>query len=232
MNIGYQKKTTAEIKQQLTKHYRHKFSVTAGKGTASHWVGVRWIDGPSDEDVTYFCGSFNDSSRDDIMTDLWCGGQYTNTHREISIGAYIWAVRKICDDYGKPYPDVKISGDSAYVEGKNDYVMSNNGGYQYLSNYIHRLLHETHLSTIPENKKQYKVLEGSEFIKSPGSKYQCTTAMADMSIYRLNFNAAVLDFEQIKADFEKKEAEYLVSQAAEAQEMFGDDALEAYAYDI
>jgi hypothetical protein len=153
--------------------------------------------------------SFNDSSRDDITTDLWCGSQYTNTHREISIGAYIWAVRKICDDYGKPYPEVKISGDSAYIEGRNDYVMSNNGGYQYLSNYIHRLLHETHLSTIPENKKQYKVLEDSEFIKSTGSKYQYTTAMADMSIYRLDVNAAVLDFEQIKADFDRKEAEYL-----------------------
>lgn len=229
MSTDYQKKTTAEIKQLLTKHYRHKFSVTRDHGTASHWINVRWTDGPSSKDVTYFCGSFNDSKNDDIMTDLWCGSQYTNTHREISIGSFIWALRKICDDYGKPYPEVKISGDSAYVEGQNDYVMSNNGGYQYLSNYINRLLHETHLSTIPESKKQYKVLEGSEFVKGSG-RYQWTTAMADMSIYRLDMDMAILDFEQIKADFNRKEAEYL--KEAKAVAIFETEKTDSYAYNI
>jgi hypothetical protein len=206
MSIGYQKKTTAEIKKMLQAKFNHKFSVRRDHGTASRWIDVRWTDGPSYKEVNYFCGSFNDSSRDDIMTDLWCGSQYTNCHREISIGAYIWAVRKICDDYGKPYPEVKISGDSAHMEHKNDYVMSDNGGYQYLSNYVNRLLSDLDLRTIPAKDKEYNYKDGSLIVNSPG-KYQYTTAIADMGIYRLNFNAAISDFENIKAEFDKKEAE-------------------------
>ena len=47
MSQGYERKTTKEIKTALQAEFPGvKFSVTKGRGTASHWVSVRYVDGP------------------------------------------------------------------------------------------------------------------------------------------------------------------------------------------
>jgi hypothetical protein len=90
MSQGYERKTTKEIKKALQAEYPGvKFSVTKGRGTASHWIHVRYVNGPPEAVVRAFCGQYNDTKNDDIMTDLWCGSQYTNEYRELS-DKYAW----------------------------------------------------------------------------------------------------------------------------------------------
>lgn len=86
---------TKDIKKALIAEFDHPFSVTRGKGTAHHWIHIAWTDGPKSEDVRSFCFKFNDTARDDIQTDLWCGSQYTSEHREHSLEAFLWAVKEI-----------------------------------------------------------------------------------------------------------------------------------------
>jgi hypothetical protein len=102
----YEKKTTKEIKKALQDHFGYPFSVKKGSGTASHWVDVRWIDGPKPADVHDFCLQFNDTGRDDHMTDLWCGCQYTTEQREESYDAWMYAARIVCRKYGCEMPEV------------------------------------------------------------------------------------------------------------------------------
>lgn len=85
----FQKTETKDIKRELQKHFNWKFSVTRGRGTAYHWIGISWINGPPEKDVRSFCNKFNDTSGDDIMTDLWVGSQYTNEYREFT-PEYCW----------------------------------------------------------------------------------------------------------------------------------------------
>ncbi|KPL25613.1 MAG: hypothetical protein AMJ75_00445 [Phycisphaerae bacterium SM1_79] len=82
--MSYEKATTKQIKQALQSHFDYKFSVRQGRGTAHHWISVRWTDGPTQEAVRLFCGKYNDSANDDIITDLWCGSQYTTVSRSYS----------------------------------------------------------------------------------------------------------------------------------------------------
>ncbi len=91
MSADYVKKTTKEIKAMLVKEFGHKFSVTKGTGTASHWISVNWTDGPTSDQVHKFCLQFNDTGNDDVQTDLWCGCQYTSESRTIS-DRWSWAL--------------------------------------------------------------------------------------------------------------------------------------------
>ncbi|MCK4648827.1 hypothetical protein KAT51_04800 [bacterium] len=91
----FQQTETRKIKKALVAHFKHPFSVTRDKGTASHWISISWRDGATQEDIRRFCFKFNDSSRDDIQTDLWCGSQYTTENREHSLEAFLWATRQI-----------------------------------------------------------------------------------------------------------------------------------------
>lgn len=84
-----------EIKKALIAHFDHPFSVRRDRGTAHHWIQISWKDGPKSEDVRSFCFQFNDTARDDIQTDLWCGSQYTSENREHSLEAFLWAVKQI-----------------------------------------------------------------------------------------------------------------------------------------
>ena len=101
----YTIKTTAQIKKALVAEFKHKFSVTKGKGTASHWIEIHWVDGPTEAMVRKFTRKFNDSDRDDTMTDLWCGSQYTSESRDVSAEKHIPAILKICEKYGLPKPE-------------------------------------------------------------------------------------------------------------------------------
>lgn len=91
----YQSATTKEIKKALVAHFSHPFSVRKDRGTASHWIQISWIDGPTGEDVRSFTSKYNDTARDDIMTDLWCGSQYTSESREFTLEAFLWGVKQI-----------------------------------------------------------------------------------------------------------------------------------------
>jgi hypothetical protein len=76
----YESKTTKEIKNDLKSFFNNeiKFSVKKDRGTASHWVNISWTDGPTMDQVRSRTRQFNDTARDDHMTDLWCGCQYTS----------------------------------------------------------------------------------------------------------------------------------------------------------
>jgi hypothetical protein len=99
---GFERAEPKEIKRQLVAKFNHPFSVSRDRGTASHWINVRWEDGPTDSEVRDFLFKFNDSGRDDIMTDLWCGSQYTNTHRSISADLYRKAAEAVGKAWGVP----------------------------------------------------------------------------------------------------------------------------------
>ncbi len=127
----YQSSTTKEIKKALVSNFNYPFSVTRGKGTAYHWINIRWTDGPDDKAVRNFCFKFNDSSRDDIQTDLWCGSQYTSEHRENSAEAFQWAVNEIEKEWGVKIKVTSIDSwradgtKTAYIERDDDILVGN-----------------------------------------------------------------------------------------------------------
>lgn len=148
----FQKSDTKEIKRALQKHFNYPFSVRRDRGTASHWINVTWVDGPTQHDVRQFCSKFNDTARDDIMTDLWCGSQYTTENREISAKAYIWAVRKIEKEYGVNLKVTiqeswKGNGEkTAYIATQDDIIIENDNpdySQRYASNTVNRKIYNT-----------------------------------------------------------------------------------------
>lgn len=153
--------TTQEIKKLLIKHFNFPFRVRKGRGTASHWISIHWEDGPTSEDVRKFLAQFNDDSRDDIMTDLWCGSQYTNEHRKISDAAYLWAARKIETDYGVKLPLTYQTGSRPFLSQCND-VNLGGDGYLPASQAINMLLMKTDFrdgSLIGKNKEITALLD-------------------------------------------------------------------------
>lgn len=82
MKKEFWKTETAPLKKELAEKFKCKFSVT--KKAGSRYIHVNWIDGPTLGAVQKFCGRFNDDNRDDIMTDLFIGSQYTLEQREYS----------------------------------------------------------------------------------------------------------------------------------------------------
>lgn len=105
---GFKKATTAEVKKALVKHFNHKFSVTRGRGTAYHWMHVRWVDGPPEPVVRRFMSIFNDDKNDDMMTDLWCGSQYSGESRDLSVEAFCFMAARVAKKFGLPKPVVRI----------------------------------------------------------------------------------------------------------------------------
>jgi hypothetical protein len=168
--MRYQVKSTKEIKQALKKEFKHDFSVTQGRGTAHHWVNVRWYDGPPEEIVRSFCGQFNDSGRDDYMTDLWCGCQYTTESRNISAGPFIKVMTEVCKRYEIPIPTYKteLSWDKKIyrVQILNDYCVNNykpgwhRDGANYISGLIYQEIYKTDFTgqetTFAEKEKKPK----------------------------------------------------------------------------
>ena len=135
----YQKSTTKEIKKALVSNFNHSFSVRRGKGTAYHWINISWTDGPSDETVRNFCFKFNDSGRDDIQTDLWCGSQYTTEHRENSAKAFQWAVNEIEKEWGVKLKVTLIDSwradgsQTAYIDRDDDILIGNRHASQLVN---------------------------------------------------------------------------------------------------
>lgn len=120
--------TTKEIKRALVKGFNHKFSVRKGKGTASHWVHISWTDGPTSAMVDGILNNYNDDARDDSMTDLWCGSQYTQSSRSYSPEAYEIAVKRACEKWGLEIPEIKekfgcVSVDDQYIEDASSYLL-------------------------------------------------------------------------------------------------------------
>ena len=146
MSKRYEVKTTKEIKQALKKEFNWKFSVRQGKGTAHHWVGISWIDGPSEPEVRSFCNQFNDDGDDDHMTDLWCGSQYTSTSREVTAEHTIKAIHEVCKERGIDVPEIKVSRswtDKFDVANIVDYNLMVDG--EFLGSLVHRKLHRMDL---------------------------------------------------------------------------------------
>lgn len=138
---------TKEIKKALQLHFDHSFSVRKGRGTASHWIRISWKDGPADNAVRDFSSKFNDSSRDDLMTDLWIGSQYTNESREISVKAFQWAAKEIEKEWGIKLKITIIKSwrengeDTAYIKPEDDSLVEANGN-RYASQLINIKLSE------------------------------------------------------------------------------------------
>ena len=139
---------TKEIKKALQSHFNHPFSVRKDRGTASHWIQISWKDGPSDEAIRSFCSKFNDTSRDDIMTDLWCGSQYTSENRENSVEAFQWAVNEVEKERG-----IKIkvtitdswrgNGEkTSYINSEDDFIVDDYEN-RYASQLVNIKLFET-----------------------------------------------------------------------------------------
>lgn len=149
----YQKSTTKEIKQALKSHFNHSFSVRQDRGTASHWISISWIDGPTDQAVRSFCSKFNDTKHDDIMTDLWCGSQYTNESRENSVEAFQWAVNEVEKEWGIK---IKVTvtdswrgngAKTSYIKGDDDFVVDSYSN-RYASMLVNIKLSETDFRNI------------------------------------------------------------------------------------
>lgn len=98
--MSFEKTEPRELKKRLTEHFRHPFKAHRDRGTASHWINVSWTDGPTDKEVRGYLSTFNDSGRDDIVTDLWCGSQYTSANRHYSPEAFYWAVAEVEREFG------------------------------------------------------------------------------------------------------------------------------------
>jgi len=105
----FKKAGPKEIKRALKKEFPGvKFSVTRGRGTAWHWINVRWTDGPREAKVREFLGAYNDKANDDIMTDLFCGSQYTSESRTLSPEAIIIAAGIVAKREGLPKPRLRL----------------------------------------------------------------------------------------------------------------------------
>ena len=141
-----------ELKKRLANHFRHPFKANRNRGTASHWIDVSWTDGPTEKEVRSFLFTFNDSGRDDIMTDLWCGSQYTSSCRHFSPEAFYWAVAEVDRKFGVKikvtdeifkYKDTRTR--SLYIKREDDFIIKEicNCPDYYASNQVNRLLYET-----------------------------------------------------------------------------------------
>ena len=149
--MTYQRTTTKDIKKILTGKFNHKFSVRKDRGTASHWVNISWEDGPTVSQVMAVTNNFNDRKNDEMMTDLWCGSQYTTENREISNEAFIWAVRKAEKEFGvkvKLSKSERWEGDGyvVYIKQEDDIFLTNCDCY--LSQEVNRILGRTDFRVI------------------------------------------------------------------------------------
>lgn len=151
MTKDFQRTEPRDLKRLLVDHFRHPFKAHRDRGTASHWISVSWTDGPTDKEVRDFLLTFNDSGRDDIMTDLWCGSQYTSTSRHFSPDAFYWAVAQVEREFGVK---VKVTdelskytgGRSLYIKREDDVQITNRGlscPSYYASEQVNRRLYET-----------------------------------------------------------------------------------------
>jgi len=144
---------TKEIKKALIAEFNYPFSVTRGRGTAYHWIHISWKDGPTDGAVRDFCHKFNDSSQDDIQTDLWVGSQYTNESRENSAETYQWAVNEIEKEWGIKIKVTFIDSwrgngtKTAYIEREDDFLVDKYGN-RYASQLVNIKLFETDFRNI------------------------------------------------------------------------------------
>jgi hypothetical protein len=139
-----------ELKRRLTEHFRHPFKAHRSRGTASHWINVNWTDGPTDKEVSGFLLTFDDSGRDDIMTDLWCGSQYTSTSRHHSPDAFWWAVGEVERKFGVKLTVTdeisKYTGArSLYIKREDDLELEGIDRYpdRYASSQVNHRLYET-----------------------------------------------------------------------------------------
>lgn len=139
---GYKKATTAEIKKALVKKFNHKFSVTRDRGTASRWISVRWTDGPTESQVRGFCSAFNDTKNDDMMTDLWCGSQYTSESRDLSMSAMMFMAARVAKKFGLPKPRLRLRcgyRGHKYLEIPDEFnPRLNDFNYDRFSDLVHR----------------------------------------------------------------------------------------------
>ncbi len=151
MTKDFQRTEPRQLKRLLAEHFRHPFNARRDRGTASHWINVSWTDGPTDKDVRDFLLTFDDSGRDDIMTDLWCGSQYTAASRHFSPEAFYWAVAQVEREFGLK---VKVTDElskytgarSLYIKREDDVQITDRGlscPYYFASEQVNRRLYET-----------------------------------------------------------------------------------------
>jgi len=149
--MSFEKTEPRELKRRLTEHFRHPFKAHRDRGTASHWINVNWTDGPTAKEVRSYLFAFNDSGRDDIMTDLWCGSQYTSDSRHYSPEAFYWAVAEVERQFGikiKVTDEIsKYTGArSLYIKREDDARIDDRGlncPDYYASEQVNRRLYET-----------------------------------------------------------------------------------------
>ena len=144
--MTFQKAEPRELKKILQSHFNHPFSVRRDRGTASHWIQVRWEDGPKSEDVRMFLGKFNDTKNDDPMTDLWCGSQYTSESRDYSLRAFVWAAEQVEKELGirlRVTEHTDWEGKQRGYINHTDDVLLDGSSIPYASQIVNRRLYET-----------------------------------------------------------------------------------------
>ena len=190
----FQKAEPREIKKLLQQHFNYPFSVRRDRGTAHHWINVSWTDGPTDEAVRAFCSKFNDKARDDYMTDLWCGCQYTSEHRHHSQEAYLWAVAEIEKELNikiKVTLDTTWDGKpSAYIKNEDDIRLDH--WPDYASRAVNRKLAETDFREMfKEEPKEIEKANGKtvrENIEKQGVEIVFDEKPSDQILIRLKAN--------------------------------------------
>ena len=148
--MPFEKTEPRKLKKRLTEHFRHPFKAHRDRGTASHWISVSWTDGPTAKEVRSYLFTFNDSGRDDIMTDLWCGSQYTSDARHYSPEAFYWAAAEVEREFGikiKVTDEIsKYTGArSLYIKREDDFEIEGIDRYpdRYVSSQVNIRLYET-----------------------------------------------------------------------------------------
>lgn len=146
--MPFEKTEPRELKRRLTDRFRHPFKAHRDRGTASHWINVSWTDGPREKEVGSFLIPFEDSGRDDLATDLWCGSQYTATSRHYSPEAFYWAVSEVEREFRvklKVTDEIYTGGRSLYIKREDDLELEGIDRYpdRYASSQVSRRLEET-----------------------------------------------------------------------------------------
>ena len=109
-----------------------------------------WTDGPTEKEVRNFLSTFNDDGRDDSMTDLWCGSQYTAASRHYSPESFYWAVGEVEREFGVK---IKVTDEiskytgarSLYIKRGDDIEIEAINAYpdRYAGSQVNRRLWET-----------------------------------------------------------------------------------------
>ena len=120
----YELKNGHELKKMLKERFGHNFKVKRSTGTASHYIHVKWVDGPSSSEVEKYLALFSDNKNDDQATDLFCGSQYISPTRDYSSEFEMAIISYLQVRYGFPlsFGDYGLEAGGGCDPKMSDYI--------------------------------------------------------------------------------------------------------------